>query len=126
MSGSSDVRPTPILRSAWREVMDAALARTMHDLATDPEVVAALRRVPGRRAELEDDDRLRLRARTRHRISGVGSARQAVERGPSSDPDSSGRGSERDEDHRGPQGGAPDRSSERGEGDWPNRWLPGQ
>jgi len=26
--------------------MDAALARTMHDLATDPEVVAALRRVP--------------------------------------------------------------------------------
>ena len=32
--------------SAWREVMDAALARTMHDLATDPEVVAALGRVP--------------------------------------------------------------------------------
>src|SRR5206468_2987393 len=31
--------------SAWREVMDAALARTMHDLATDPEVVAALGRV---------------------------------------------------------------------------------
>src|SRR5438552_4160837 len=83
-------------------------------------------RAPGRRAELEDDDRLRLRARTRHRISGVGSARQAAERGPSSDPDSSGRGSERDEDHRGSQGGAPDRSAERGEGDWPNRWLPGQ
>jgi len=32
--------------SAWREVMDAALARTMHDLATDPEEVAALGRVP--------------------------------------------------------------------------------
>ena len=31
--------------TAWREVMDAALARTMHDLATDPEVVAALGRV---------------------------------------------------------------------------------
>jgi hypothetical protein len=27
---------------AWREVMDAALARTMRDVATDPELVAAL------------------------------------------------------------------------------------
>jgi hypothetical protein len=26
----------------WREVMDAALARTMRDVATDPELVAAL------------------------------------------------------------------------------------
>jgi hypothetical protein len=30
--------------SAWREVMDAALARTIHDVATDPELVAALAR----------------------------------------------------------------------------------
>ena len=32
--------------SAWRDVMDAALARTMHDLATDPDLVAALRSGP--------------------------------------------------------------------------------
>jgi uncharacterized lipoprotein YajG len=32
--------------TVWREVMDAALARTMHDLATDPDVVAALGRLP--------------------------------------------------------------------------------
>ena len=30
--------------STWREVMDAALARTIHDVATDPELVAALAR----------------------------------------------------------------------------------
>lgn len=27
---------------AWREIMDAALARTLHDIATDPELIAAL------------------------------------------------------------------------------------
>jgi hypothetical protein len=32
--------------SQWREVMATALARTMHDLATDPDLVAALARVP--------------------------------------------------------------------------------
>jgi len=32
--------------SAWREVMDTALSRAMHDLATDPEVAAALGGVP--------------------------------------------------------------------------------
>jgi hypothetical protein len=26
----------------WREIMDAALARTLRDIATDPELVAAL------------------------------------------------------------------------------------
>jgi hypothetical protein len=31
-------------KPAWRDVMDAALARTMHDVATDPELVAALAR----------------------------------------------------------------------------------
>jgi hypothetical protein len=30
-------------KTVWREVMDSALARTLHDLATDPELVAALR-----------------------------------------------------------------------------------
>jgi uncharacterized lipoprotein YajG len=29
-------------KELWREVMDVALARTIHDLATDPELVAAL------------------------------------------------------------------------------------
>jgi hypothetical protein len=29
----------------WRDVMDVALARTMHDLATDPELAAALTRL---------------------------------------------------------------------------------
>ena len=29
---------------AWREIMDAALARTMHDVATDPALIAALAR----------------------------------------------------------------------------------
>jgi len=33
--------------TVWREVMNAALARTMHDLATDPDVVATLGRLPG-------------------------------------------------------------------------------
>ena len=32
-------------QTVWRQVMDAALARTMHDLATDPDVVAALGRL---------------------------------------------------------------------------------
>jgi uncharacterized lipoprotein YajG len=32
----------PDAATAWREVLEAALARTIHDLATDPEVVAAL------------------------------------------------------------------------------------
>jgi hypothetical protein len=31
-------------RDTWRAVMDAALARTIHDVATDPDVAAALRR----------------------------------------------------------------------------------
>lgn len=31
--------------SQWREVMDTALARIMHDLATDPDLAAALARV---------------------------------------------------------------------------------
>jgi hypothetical protein len=31
-------------RDAWREVMDTALARTIHDLATDPDIVLSLRR----------------------------------------------------------------------------------
>lgn len=31
-------------KSAWREAMDVALARTMRDIATDPELVAALTR----------------------------------------------------------------------------------
>lgn len=31
---------------AWREVMDIALTRTMRDLATDPELAAALARLP--------------------------------------------------------------------------------
>jgi YajG family uncharacterized lipoprotein len=31
---------------AWREVMDTALARTMRDIATDPDLVAALARWP--------------------------------------------------------------------------------
>jgi hypothetical protein len=30
-------------KTVWSEVMDSALARTFHDLATDPELVAALR-----------------------------------------------------------------------------------
>jgi hypothetical protein len=29
----------------WRDVMDVALARTMHDLATDPELTAVLTRL---------------------------------------------------------------------------------
>jgi hypothetical protein len=29
--------------SAWSDVMDAALARTMHDLATDPDLASVLR-----------------------------------------------------------------------------------
>jgi hypothetical protein len=33
-------------RAVWREVMDSALARTLHDLATDPEFVATLARQP--------------------------------------------------------------------------------
>jgi hypothetical protein len=32
----------PDAKEAWREVMDTALARTVHDLATDPELVRAL------------------------------------------------------------------------------------
>jgi hypothetical protein len=32
--------------SQWREVMDTALTRTLHDLATDPDLVAALARIP--------------------------------------------------------------------------------
>jgi hypothetical protein len=31
---------------AWRDVMDAALARAMHDFATDPDLVAILSRAP--------------------------------------------------------------------------------
>jgi hypothetical protein len=31
--------------NGWRDVMDVALARTMHDLATDPELAAALTRL---------------------------------------------------------------------------------
>ena len=31
----------PDAKEAWRDVMDAALARTMHDLATDPELMKA-------------------------------------------------------------------------------------
>jgi hypothetical protein len=40
-------------RDAWREVMDTALARTIRDIATDPELVAALARWPaaGQRAD---------------------------------------------------------------------------
>ena len=30
----------------WRQVMDTALARTIHDLATDPDVAATISRVP--------------------------------------------------------------------------------
>jgi hypothetical protein len=38
----------PDSKDAWREVMDTALARTMRDLATDPELVATLGRLaPG-------------------------------------------------------------------------------
>jgi hypothetical protein len=29
-------------KEVWREVMDVALVRTIHDLATDPELAAAL------------------------------------------------------------------------------------
>jgi uncharacterized lipoprotein YajG len=36
-------------QSTWREVMDAALTRTMRDLATDPELVAAFARRPAAR-----------------------------------------------------------------------------
>jgi hypothetical protein len=37
-------------KDAWREVMDTALARAMRDIATDPDLVAALRGpAPGRR-----------------------------------------------------------------------------
>ena len=32
----------PDAKEVWREVMDTALARTVHDLATDPELVKAL------------------------------------------------------------------------------------
>lgn len=32
----------PDAKDAWREVMETALARTVHDLATDPELVRAL------------------------------------------------------------------------------------
>jgi hypothetical protein len=32
--------------SQWREVLETALARTVHDLATDPDLVATLARVP--------------------------------------------------------------------------------
>jgi hypothetical protein len=32
--------------SQWREVLETALARAVHDLATDPDLVAALARVP--------------------------------------------------------------------------------
>jgi uncharacterized lipoprotein YajG len=32
--------------SAWRDVIDAALARTMHDVATDPDLTAALKSGP--------------------------------------------------------------------------------
>ena len=35
-------------KDAWRAVMDTALARTMHDVATDPALVAALARRPAR------------------------------------------------------------------------------
>jgi YajG family uncharacterized lipoprotein len=33
-------------KDTWREVMNAALARTMRDIATDPDLVAAVTRVP--------------------------------------------------------------------------------
>jgi hypothetical protein len=38
-------------KSTRREVMEAALARTMRDLATDPELVAALSRLPAVRGQ---------------------------------------------------------------------------
>jgi hypothetical protein len=37
-------------KDAWREVMDAALARTMRDVATDPDLVAALTPASGGRS----------------------------------------------------------------------------
>lgn len=41
-------------RDAWRDVMDGALARTMRDIATDPDLVAALARsrAPSARTEM--------------------------------------------------------------------------
>jgi uncharacterized lipoprotein YajG len=35
-------------RNAWREIMDAALARTIRDIATDPDLAHSLRRAPER------------------------------------------------------------------------------
>ena len=40
----------PDAREAWREVMDTALARTLHDIATDAELVAAVAGRPTARA----------------------------------------------------------------------------
>ena len=34
----------PGAKETWRDVMDTALARTMHDLATDPEIVSSMAR----------------------------------------------------------------------------------
>ena len=43
-AGIKRLQAAPDAEQAWREVMDAALTRTMHDVATDPELAAALTR----------------------------------------------------------------------------------
>jgi uncharacterized lipoprotein YajG len=43
-------------KEAWREVMDTALVRAIHDFATDPALAATVRRVPGARSSKSSID----------------------------------------------------------------------